>query len=150
MRNLTPQQMRFVIEYVRTGNGTEAAIAAGYSPRGAASRASKLLSMPQVQEYRREVAKDMFQQIGVDENWIGLKLVQIVESCMEGKPRMVRDPVTKQMVQSGTWELNAHGAAKALHELRDMMGITADQKAGNDTNTLKLIIVGDDAEGLAD
>ena len=87
MKRLTPQQMRFVIEYVRTGNGADAAIAAGYSPRGAASRASKLLSLPQVQQYRREVAKDLFQQIGVDESWIGLKLVQLVESCMEGQPR---------------------------------------------------------------
>lgn len=128
MNRLTTQQMRFVIEYVRTGNGADAAIAAGYSPKGAASRASKLLSLPRVQEYRREVAKDMFQQIGVDESWIGLKLVQLVESCMEGQPHMVRDPVTKQMVQSGTWELNANGAAKALHELRELMGIEPERE----------------------
>ena len=128
MKRLTPQQMRFVIEYVRTGNGADAAIAAGYSPRGAASRASKLLSLPQVQQYRREVAKDLFQQIGVDESWIGLKLVQLVESCMEGQPHMVRDPVSKQMVQSGTWELNANGAAKALHELRELMGIEPERE----------------------
>lgn len=132
MKRLSPQQMRFVIEYVRTGNGADAAIAAGYSPRGAASRASKLLSLPQVQEYRREVAKDLFQQIGVDESWIGLKLVQLVECCMEGQPHMIRDPVTKKMVQSGTWELNAHGAAKALHELREMMGIGPEQERGGE------------------
>ncbi len=128
MKQITPQQMRFVIEYVRTGKGADAAIAAGYSPRGAASRASKLLSLPQVQQYRREVAKDMFQQIGVDENWIGLKLVQLVESCMEGQPHMIRDPVTKKLVQSGTWELNANGAAKALHELRELLGIEPERE----------------------
>lgn len=133
MRQLTPQQMRFVIEYVRTGKGADAAIAAGYSPRGAASRASKLLSLPHVQEYRRQVAKDMFAEIGVDESWIGLKLVQLVESCMQGQPHMVRDPNTKQMVQSGVWELNTTGAAKALHELRDMLGIAPEREAEQTT-----------------
>ncbi len=128
MKRLSPQQMRFVIEYVRTGNGTDAAVAAGYSPRGAASRASKLLSLPQVQEYRREVAKDMFQQIGVDENWIGSKLVDVVERCMEAQPHLVRDPVTKQYVPDGNWTFNATGAIKALHELVSLIGIEPERE----------------------
>lgn len=124
MKKLTPQQMKFVTEYVKIGNAAEAAVAAGYSAKSAASRASKLLAMPQVQEYQREVAREMFQRFGVDESWIGLKLVALVESCMEGYPHMVRDPNTHQMVPDGTWQLNASGAAKALHELREHMGLT--------------------------
>ena len=124
MKRLTPQQMKFVIEYMKSGNGAEAAIAAGYSAASASSRASKLLAMPQVQEYRRQVATDMFAQIGVDENWIGLRLVTLVESCMEGSPHMVRNPITHEMEPDGTWTLNASGAAKAIHELRDHMGLT--------------------------
>lgn len=129
MKRLTPQQMRFVIEYVRTGSGTDAAIAAGYSPRGAASRASKLLSLPNVQEYRREVARDMFKQIGVDDSWIGYKLVTVVERCMEAEPHMVRDPETKQYVPDGNWTFNPVGAIKALHELRELMGIEPEREA---------------------
>lgn len=128
MKRLTPQQMRFVIEYVRTGSGTDAAIAAGYSPRGAASRASKLLSLPSVQEYRREVARDMFQQIGVDDSWIGYKLVNVVERCMEAQPHMVRDPETKQYVPDGNWTFNATGAIKALHELANLVGIVPERE----------------------
>lgn len=124
MKNLTPQQMKFVVEYMKSGNGAEAAIAAGYSAKSASSRASKLLAMPQVQEYRRKVAQEMFARIGVDENWIGLKLVALVESCMEGYPHMARNPVTHEMEPDGTWQLNASGAAKAIHELRDHMGLT--------------------------
>ena len=124
MKKLTPQQMKFVVEYMKLGNGAEAAIAAGYSAKSAASRASKLLAMPAVQEYREKVAREMFAQIGVDESWIGLKLVALVESCMEGYPHMVRNPETHQMEPDGTWQLNASGAAKALHELREHMGLT--------------------------
>ena len=124
MKRLTPQQMKFIVEYMKSGNAAEAAVAAGYSAKSAASRASKLLAMPGVQEYRQQVAKEMFAQIGVDENWIGLKLVTLVESCMEGYPHMVRNPVTHEMEPDGTWQLNASGAAKAIHELRDHMGLT--------------------------
>ena len=124
MKGLTPQQMKFVVEYMKIGNAAEAAIAAGYSAKSAASRASKLLAMPAVQEYRQQVARDMFAQIGVDESWIGLKLVQLVESCMEGYPHFRRNPTTHELEPDGTWNLNASGAAKALHELRDHMGLT--------------------------
>ena len=124
MKGITPQQMRFVVEYMKSGNAAEAAVSAGYSAKSAASRASKLLAMPAVQEYRQQVAREMFAQIGVDENWIGLKLVTLVESCMEGSPHMVRNPVTHEMEPDGTWQLNASGAAKAIHELRDHMGLT--------------------------
>ncbi len=124
MKRLTPQQMRFVIEYMKCGNAAEAAISAGYSVKSAASRASKLLAMPAVQEYRQQVAREMFAQIGVDESWIGLKLVQLLESCMEGYPHMMRNPITHEMEPDGTWQLNASGAAKAIHELRDHMGLT--------------------------
>lgn len=124
MKGLTPQQMKFVVEYMKIGNAAEAAVAAGYSAKSAASRASKLLAMPAVQEYRQQVAREMFAQIGVDESWIGLKLVTLVESCMEGYPHMVRNPETHQMEPDGTWQLNASGAAKAIHELREHMGLT--------------------------
>ena len=48
MNDLTPRQRRFVEAYA--GNGTEAAIAAGYSPRSATEQASRLLNRPAVAE----------------------------------------------------------------------------------------------------
>lgn len=44
MKKLTPQQAKFVAEYLRHGEGKAAAIAAGYSEHSAASQASVMLS----------------------------------------------------------------------------------------------------------
>jgi phage terminase small subunit len=42
-RPLSPRTRRFIIEYLKDCNGAQAAIRAGYSPAGAAVRASELL-----------------------------------------------------------------------------------------------------------
>ena len=47
---MTDKQKRFVAEYVREPNGTQAAIRAGYAPAGAASQACRLLREPEIRE----------------------------------------------------------------------------------------------------
>lgn len=53
---LTDQQKLFVLEYLKDLNATKAAIRAGYSPKCAPSRGSKLMSQPEV---RAEIQKAM-------------------------------------------------------------------------------------------
>lgn len=48
MRKLTARQERFVSEYLKDANGTQAAIRAGFSPNGANVTASKLLTHPHI------------------------------------------------------------------------------------------------------
>jgi phage terminase small subunit len=50
MPKLTPRQQRFIAEYVKDLNGTQAAIRAGYSERSAAEQAYQLLQKTSVQE----------------------------------------------------------------------------------------------------
>ena len=78
-RDITPRQKKFVQEYLRSGDATDAAIAAGYSAKSAASTASKTLKMPGVIEYRRELEKKLFDEMGISKAWIGRRLVEIVE-----------------------------------------------------------------------
>lgn len=47
---LTPRQQRFVDEYLSSGNGTRAAIEAGYSERSARSIASELIRKPAIRD----------------------------------------------------------------------------------------------------
>jgi phage terminase small subunit len=47
---LTIKQLRFVENYVRIGDGTKAAIKAGYSPRSASTSASTMLDNPLILE----------------------------------------------------------------------------------------------------
>ncbi len=47
---LTFQQRKFVNEYLRHGNGRNAAISAGYSEKSADSQASQLLKLPKIKK----------------------------------------------------------------------------------------------------
>ncbi len=116
-REINPRQRLFVEEYLRLGDGEAAAVAAGYSPRGAARQAERLLSDPAVQAYRREAERRLFESIGVSSAWIGRRLVEIADRCMQAVPHYSRNPETKQREPDGTWEFDPTGALRALHEL---------------------------------
>lgn len=120
-KDITPQQKRFVQEYLKSGNATAAAIAAGYSARSAASRASKLLETQAVIEYRRKMEKKLFDEMGISKAWIGRRLVEIVERCTQKTPVLEWNPETRQKEPNGFWEFDANGAIRALHELAEHM-----------------------------
>ena len=116
-RGLSPRQKRFVEEYLVCGDAAEAAAAAGYSPRSAAAQGERLLRDPAVQHYRREAEQKLFDALGVTSAWIGRRLVEIVERCMQSTPHYSRNPDTKQREPDGVWEFDPGGAMRALHEL---------------------------------
>lgn len=120
-RDITPRQKKFVQEYLRSGDATDAAIAAGYSARSAASRASKLLETQGVIEYRRKLEKKLFDEMGISKEWIGRRLVEVVESCMEKVPSYRWNPETRKDERCGEKLLDANGAIRALHELAEHM-----------------------------
>lgn len=116
-RELNPRQRRFVEEYLVCADAAEAAVAAGYSPAGAAAQGEKLLKNPEVQRYRRELEQKLFDGMGVSSAWIGRRLVEIVDRCMQAVPHYSRNPETKQREPDGLWEFDPSGAMRALHEL---------------------------------
>ena len=120
-RDITPRQKKFVQEYLRSGDATDAAIAAGYSARSAASRASKLLETPGVIEYRRKLEKKLFDEMGISKEWIGPRLGEIVQACMEKVPAYRWNPETRRDERSGEKLLDANSAIRALHELAEHM-----------------------------
>ncbi len=125
---LNPKQKRFVEEYLRTGNATEAAMTAGYAAKSARSQGSKLLSMPEVQAYRRELEQKMFDELGISQAWIGRRLVEIVERCMQKTPVLEWNSATRQKEPSGEWQFDQAGATKALHELFVQLGFAQGQE----------------------
>lgn len=48
--DMNEQRKLFVVEYAKDGNGTQAAIRAGYSPRSAGSQAEQLLKTPEIKQ----------------------------------------------------------------------------------------------------
>ncbi len=129
-KKLNARQRRFVEEYLICGDGAEAAVAAGYRPSGAADRAEQLLRTPEVQRYRRELEQKLFDRLGVSSAWIGRRLVEIVDRCMQATPHLSRNPDTKQREPDGTWEFDPAGAMRALHELDEhIRGLQTDPEA---------------------
>ncbi len=57
------KQLRFVNEYARSRNGTEAAIKAGYSPKTARTQAAQLLAKRNVRDAVRDEARLMADQV---------------------------------------------------------------------------------------
>ena len=111
-RLLTRRERLFVEEYDKDGNGTQAAIRAGYTPgkknASAAVQACKLLRSPKVSAYRRARAND---------------IMEVYRRCMTATPVMKYDQELGEWVESGTYEFDSKGALKAMELLGKPMGV---------------------------
>lgn len=122
-RELKPQQRRFVMELLQNGgNGTAAAIAAGYSQKSAAAQAARLLKNAKVVAYRRACALQIYSQLGLTPQAIGLHLYEIFQRCMEAKPHLSWSTEAHAYVPDGSWQFDAKGAIKALDMLLRLPG----------------------------
>ena len=96
---LNDKQKLFCEEYIVDLNGTQAYIRAGYSPKGARTSASRMLSNVNIQEYIIELKAKRLERVRVSQDYVLEKLVEVVEfnsqrqalmSTVEGEP----DPET--------------------------------------------------------
>lgn len=89
--SMTPRQARFVEEYLRDLNATQAAIRAGYSARGVAATASQLLRVPKVAAAIEAAKQARSEAVGIDAEWVLRKLREVFERVMqEVRPAMDR------------------------------------------------------------
>lgn len=86
--HLTPKQAAFVDKYIELRNATQAAIAAGYSPRCAREIASENLSKPAVRGAIEARQADARAQAGVDRQRVLDALLEAVEVA-----RLQADPM---------------------------------------------------------
>lgn len=95
MKNLKPQQERFVIEYLKTPeNATDAAIRAGYSSKTATAQASRLLTNVNVkkaieaeQDKTRERVKE---EVGLTVGMVIQGLLNEARDLSEGSTQSAR------------------------------------------------------------
>lgn len=74
---ITPKQQAFIQHYVSNGgNGTQAAIAAGYSPKGAAVMAHDLLKMEKIRKRLQPKRDEEKERLGLDADWIVSRLMK--------------------------------------------------------------------------
>lgn len=74
---ITPRQQAFIQHYMANGgNGTQAAIAAGYSERSARVTACELLKMEKIQRRMQPAQEEQKERLGLDADWIISRLMK--------------------------------------------------------------------------
>lgn len=139
---LNERQKRFVMEYLRNGgNGQEAAIAAGYSAKGAAVQASRLLSDDKVLAYKRAQARQVYKSIGITTAQIGIEAWGVFKKCMAAEPHLSWDSDAHAWVEDGTYVFDSRGALKALELLGKMEGVWKEKvEVSGDPETVKAVM----------
>lgn len=128
---------KFINEYIKNGlgNGTQAAINAGYSKKTAYSQANRLLKNAEIKAaIDKYLSEDKIKALVTLEGII-TDLKEVRDRCMERKPVMewdygnkelrqkmvkAQDDQTGEIKEVGVWEFDAAGANKAI----ELMGKT--------------------------
>ncbi len=80
MSELTARQQRFVKEYLVDPVGAQAAIRAGYSPRGAAVAACQLLKKPDIAAAIAKAKAERSERTRIDADWLLTRLAAEAEA----------------------------------------------------------------------
>ena len=114
---MTNKQQAFVNEYIIDSNGTRAAIAAGYSAKTAAVKASTLLNEPEIKEALAEIQKQSEQrtQITVD---------MIINQLWDESLGLCQDTNSKSRVAALTEIAKIRGYHVDKKELSGSLGIS--------------------------
>ena len=80
---LTPKQARFVAEYLKDHNGTQAAIRAGYSQKTAKVIATENLTKPAIAEKVKSATKAVAERTETDAEWVRRRLKEEADDFSE-------------------------------------------------------------------
>lgn len=101
---LNARQQKFIDEFLITGNATESAKRAGYSPASASQTGFDLLRNPKVTKAINEAERKRSYRLKLAQDYELLKAMEIVETALEPKIRYTPkgepmvDPVTGEYV----------------------------------------------------
>ena len=131
-RFLKDKEKLFCREYLTDQNGTQAAIRAGYKPgknnASAAVQAARMLRDPAVSAYRKALIRETLSDKDLTRENIGLKYAEILDRCMQKEAVMEFDRASGEWIETGEWQFDARGAARALEGLVRLMGYAAPEK----------------------
>lgn len=127
MKKTTDKQKRFLREYLKDHNATQAAIRAGYAEKGATAQGSYLLTYPHLQHELQRLKKIRNDALQIDANWVLKKLIEVHERCMQKEPVFNKDDE-----RTGEYKFDATNANKAL----DLIGKHVNIQAYNENSTM--------------
>ena len=86
LAKLTPRQRHFVQNYIELQNGTEAAKKAGYAPKSAHNKASRLLKEARIRNALEAVEAERRRTATVTRDWLIERLQDNYQLALEGNP----------------------------------------------------------------
>lgn len=118
------KERKFVAEYLKDQNATQAAIRAGYSKRSAGQWGHVLLKKHEIAEFVEAALRKAEKDAIISVTYVLEGLKEVAERCMERVPVMERSPSDgRKFIQKenedgeGVWEFDSAGANKAFELL---------------------------------
>lgn len=135
---LNPKRRRFVTEYLKDQNGTQAAIRAGYSKHTANEQAAELLAIPSIRAAVDEKLEKLQEKVLVSKEFVIGGLKEVAQRCMAHVPVMEFDRESKEMVQKmkfdevtgkevGVYDFDSTGANRSLELLGKHLSLFSDK-----------------------
>lgn len=132
---LPAKRQRFVDEYIKDCNGTQAAIRAGYSQKSAQVQSAQLLAIPMVKQAVEEKQAAIAKINEVSAEWVVQKAKKIVERCMQEEP--VYD---NEGNPTGEYKFDSTGATAALKILAKYLGMDRSTVKHEGVNGLGIVL----------
>ena len=121
LANLTPKARTFVLELYEHGKKGKAAEKAGY--KNAAVEASRLLQREDVKNALQSLYREDCEARCLTAESVILKAADIYDRCMQAEPVMKYDSESGEWVETGTYQFDSKGAAKALDVIAKVAGL---------------------------
>lgn len=127
MTKLSDKQEMFIREYLVDLNGTQAAIRAGYSEKGASVTATRLLANVSIRARIEELQQERAKKLELDADWVLQRLKDISDKCMQEVPVEVFNYRTKEMEPTGEYTFDSQGANRATELIGKHLGMFKDR-----------------------
>lgn len=121
-QKLTPKQVRFVSEYLKDLNATQASIRAGYSARTAEQQGPRLLGNVGVAAAITAGKTKAAERNQLSVDYVLTRLQAVAERCMQAEPVL-----DKEGNETGEYRFEAAGANRSLELLGKHLGMFADR-----------------------
>jgi len=132
---LNLRQRKYVLHLVSGMSQTDAAIAAGYSPKTAASQASDLLKIPKILAYRRALTCAVLERACLTPESIAINLFGIYTRCMQAMPVEIWDYEQRCYVKTGEFQFDSRGAIRVMELLGKNLGMFKDRVEHSSAST---------------
>lgn len=146
MSDLSPKQKRFVEEYLKDLNATQAAARAGYSEKTAQEQGSRLLSNVMVGKAIQAGMNERSKRTQITADYVLRTIQETIQRCGQAEKVMEFDHSTKEMVHTGEWKFEHNGVLKGCELLGRHLKLFTDKVEHSGHLTLEELVMDESKE----